>query len=909
MKKQTIISAVLFIVVLSGYLYTITPTLPFWDCGEFISCSYTLGVPHPPGTPLMVLLGNLFTKIFFFLEEVALRVNLFAALSGAMAAVFIFLISMKVFRRINSEPSKSEMLINYIVSVAAALMGSFFYSFWQSSVEAEVYTPSGLIILLVMWLSLTWWERLEESNDDKFVILIIYITVLSIGIHMLPLLALPGSLLFFIIIAWRKYFDLAVSLISFSVFFAFMYLAMTKEMLILLIIGLFLGIVSIVLIDYFVTDRKVNYKKVFTYLGIYIGLVFIAVSTYAVLIIRARHNPYINIAAPVTLRELWDVFNRKQYGPMMLLPRKTDNGIGTVPALVEQFKMYFRYYSWQFTPYFRNEIANPSAIVRILSAMFMSLVSATGLYGIFAHFKREKKTFILIFVTFILLSAGLVFYLNLKYSPSDPIAAHEPREVRERDYFYAPSFFFFMLFYAMGLRELLLSFKRKLQGKGFMGMFSVPQIVIVALIIILTFTPFFANINSDVNRRDNWIADEYAKNLLSTPRDNSIIFTNGDNDTYPLWFEQTVKDFRTLDRENRKGVMVVNLSLLNTPWYIKQMKSFGVPIGMTESQIDNIMPVRLSNGEVLLIRDLAIRSMICATSGLPSSNELLYATKDDFKRKVLDVYKADSVDIYFSVTVAESARSPYKNNAILEGLAYRITSTEEALSFPNYVDVEQTIYNIENKYSYKSILNPALLKDDNVDRIMTNYAAGYLQLGIHFAQLDSVDQSIKYFKQGRNFYTYDPMQVTMNIISMLLQSKRFEEAGKEIEMALAKETDPDKIAALEAMLAEVYMEKGEYEEATGIYNAVIEKYPNEGLGYAGLMRIYKRRNDTEAYQKALAELVMDPQKMGGVIGFLYMQKAERDILIDLLEAWLKLRPGDPQAVELLDEIKGWKVKE
>jgi len=87
---------------------------------------------------------------------------------------------------------------------------------------------------------------------------------------------------------------------------------------------------------------------------------------------------------------------------------------------------------------------------------------------------------------------------------------------------------------------------------------------LITLLVILSISPIFANIRSNANRRNNWIADEYAKNMLDTPKDCSVMFTNGDNDTYPLWFEQVVRDYRTLDRKNKKGVMVCNLSLLNT---------------------------------------------------------------------------------------------------------------------------------------------------------------------------------------------------------------------------------------------------------------------------------------------------------------------------------------------------------
>lgn len=901
-KKELVLSAILFALVLGVYLFTITPTLPFWDCGEFISCSYSLGVPHPPGTPLMILLGNMFIKLFFFVKEVALRVNLFSAISSALAVVMLFLILIKVFRRVNPQPDKAEETVNYAVAFFASLLSSFLYSFWQSAVEAEVYNPALLMILTVIYLSLIWWDRLEESNDDKFVMLIIYIAVLSIGIHMLPLLALPGALLFFIIIAWNKYYDLSVSLIAFSIFFAFMYLAMTKEVLGLLILGIFLAVISVVVIDSMNKAKRVNYVKVFSYLGVYILLIFVSISTYAVLIIRAKHNPYINIAAPITMKELWDVFNRKQYGPMNILPRKTDYGIGTISAMAEQFKMYFKYYSWQFSPFFRAEVFQPSALVRILSSLFMALVSATGLYGIYMHYRREKKTFILIFIIFLLLSAGLVTYLNLKYSPSDMNPKHIEREVRERDYFYAPSYFMFMFFFAFGVRELILSLKKK-KREGFL--LSGMQVVSIILLAVLAVTPLFANINSNVNRRNNWIADEYAKNMLDTPKDNAVVFTNGDNDTYPLWFEQIVKNYRVLDRKNKTGVMVCNLSLLNTPWYIKQMRSYGVPIGLSDSEIDKLVPVRLENNEVLYIRDIIIRSIICASAGMKPERHLLYASNENFKKLVLDNYRGDSINVYFSVTVSEDARSPYRKNALLEGLAYRIIGTKEAEDYPSLIDVETTKRNILDVYKYDYILNEKIKKDDNIDRIMTNYAAGFLQLGLHYAQLESLELSVEYLRQGRKFYVYDRNSVTMQISRFLLDLERYDEAEKELSDALSQELNEEKKIMLKAMLAEINLEKGDYGKALNFYIEITGMFPKEGMGYSGLLKIYRETADTAAYNSVVSLLKTDPERLGSTIGFMYMQKTEPMILLELLNVWLALRPGDNQVEEIKKELLTW----
>jgi len=160
------------------------------------------------------------------------------------------------------------------------------------------------------------------------------------------------------------------------------------------------------------------------------------------------------------------------------------------------------------------------------------------------------------------------------------------------------------------------------------------------------------------------------------------------------------------------------------------MKSFGVPIEMDDKKIDELIPVRLSNGEILMIRDIVIRDIICTTAGIKVNEKLLYAPTDEFIARVMPQYNADSVNVYFSVTVSESARKFYRDNLVLEGLAYRVISNEEAQKYPDLIDTTTTMDNIYNKYKYVSILDDRVYKDDNIDRIMTNYAAGFLQMGV-----------------------------------------------------------------------------------------------------------------------------------------------------------------------------------
>ena len=167
--------------------------------------------------------------------------------------------------------------------------------------------------------------------------------------------------------------------------------------------------------------------------------------------VRAHANPAINETDPSNFSALWDVISREQYGPMKMYPRKTQLETNLTPfiALFEQIKIFFKYFSWQYFPYPReSDVNNPLKYTSIAGTYIYVLI---GLWGIFTHYKKDRKSFYLFFILYLLVSLGLVFYLNLKFSPSDPNPAHRGREVRERDYFWAPAFFLFMFYVAIGL--------------------------------------------------------------------------------------------------------------------------------------------------------------------------------------------------------------------------------------------------------------------------------------------------------------------------------------------------------------------------------------------------------------------------------------------------------------------------
>ncbi|HVP56797.1 MAG TPA: DUF2723 domain-containing protein, partial [bacterium] len=190
-RWNLIVAAALFVVILSCYLVILSPTVSFWDSGEFIATATILGIPHPPGTPFYVLVAHLFSMLPF--HEKALGVNLFSALSGTFSAVFLYLITVKLLVMWRGVPrSKREKAIIYVSGACAAIAGAFSSSHWEDCIEAEVYAASSLLMSVTIWLMLRWLEHRHEEGSRNGLVLICYLLALSIGLHLGTGLVLPA---------------------------------------------------------------------------------------------------------------------------------------------------------------------------------------------------------------------------------------------------------------------------------------------------------------------------------------------------------------------------------------------------------------------------------------------------------------------------------------------------------------------------------------------------------------------------------------------------------------------------------------------------------------------------------------------------------------------------------------------
>ncbi len=932
-KKEYLFGFIaIFVIVFSFYLYTVAPSMSFWDCAEYIACAYSLGVPHPPGGPLHVLVRKIFTLIPFG-QEIGFRSNVASILSGALGAAIIWFLIVKIIERSKKIESKKEKIIAWFSGSVGAFIVAFSYTYWWNSVESEAYGISTFIFILCLFLIFKWdacltarQEGLNSSTNGKdykkYLLLIAYILALSSGIHLIPLLAAPGILLFVFLRNREKLRD--QSLLRFIALVIPFFALCAGAPLILV------GLITIgVIIFIFLPHRNRDSK----FLALTALLLILGFTTYSYLIIRARQNPGINETAPTDINRLWDSFTRKQYGPNKLgtvFTRETakETGYNFFHAYWEQIKFMTTYLIWQWGPWPREvrwEKLTVSNFAKFGSIAISTIFIWLGLFGVWTHYKREKKTFWLLFVTLFMVTIAFVFYMNFKFSPSNPNSFHNPREVRERHYFFGQTFALFGLYIGLGVWGFL-SYVSQRTKRGWQ--------ILTPVFGILALAPIIGNFHSHVNRHGNWIPDDYGYNMLSSCDKKATVFTNGDNDTFPLWFAQEVK-------HTKPTVNVANLSLLNTEWYIKQMKQRGVPISFTDYEAENLMPFPvIKNGEIdrnkiLLIKDFAVRDILAINGGyefqrkifMPIKRETLpkeyrarfpkdmqiippsyYARRlpkkywlrlpeeyflpaKEFAELVLKDYKPKT-PVYFAVTVSRDNTEGFESYLKMEGLVRRVTSCGEQF------DIERTDSLLNKVYRYRSIFDPRVYKHENAKKLLTNYAAAYFALGMAYRNKGEINKAIESLEQGKRFKAG---QVLPFAYQLAILYKALGE-HKKAEANLLELPEEARGAPAWYTLGEFYQKGGDAEKAEDAFKKAVESNPKDPSGYAGLIELYHTRRNTTDLNEIFKKCSLDPALTGKIVSLLrFTNRTKLAALV--LENWLSYHPQDTIARGLLNQIR------
>jgi len=198
-RTNAIVALGVFLGALIVYVRTMAPTLSFWDCGEFIATAHIFGIPHPPGTPTFLLFTRLASAIPF-VEDIAVRVNFVSALCSAVAAMFGYLVAVRIVRNWFAEPFS---ISNRVVTYGGAACGAFLLAFgltqWNNAVETECYGMSMALLFGIAWLTLVYFEHRDTLKGERLMLLAVYLAYLGIGVHMTTFMILPISAVVFIL--------------------------------------------------------------------------------------------------------------------------------------------------------------------------------------------------------------------------------------------------------------------------------------------------------------------------------------------------------------------------------------------------------------------------------------------------------------------------------------------------------------------------------------------------------------------------------------------------------------------------------------------------------------------------------------------------------------------------------------
>jgi len=344
MKKYNFINNItgwsVFAIAAITYLLTIEPTASFWDCGEFITSAYKLEVGHPPGAPFFMILGRFFTLFAFGnVALVAKMINILSALASAFTILFLYWSITHIAKRIivkTKEFTQGQMIAIIGSGIVGALVYTFSDSFWFSAVEGEVYATSSFFTAIVFWAILKWESEADNKYANRWLILIAYLMGLSIGIHLLNLLAIPAI----VFIYYFKKYEVTkkgiiyAALLSLAMLLIIMYgivqglfvIGSKFELLFVNEFGLpfFSGLIFYFIllfgavvfgIYYTFKHSKVLWNTIFTMFAV----ILIGYSSFALILIRSKADTPMNQNKPDNVFELLGYLNREQYGDRPLM--------------------------------------------------------------------------------------------------------------------------------------------------------------------------------------------------------------------------------------------------------------------------------------------------------------------------------------------------------------------------------------------------------------------------------------------------------------------------------------------------------------------------------------------------------------------------------------------------------------
>ena len=974
-----------FTVALITYWLTMEETASYWDCGEFISVSYKLEVPHPPGAPLFLLIGRLFSFLAMGdVTRVAYWINFSSVLASAFTILFLFwsitLFGRKLLKISVSEeiPSDKAWLL-FGSGVVGALAYTFSDSFWFSAVEAEVYAMSSFFTAFVVWAMMKWDLIEDESKANRWLILIFYMMGLSIGVHLLNLVTIPALGLIYYFKKYKK-----------PTFWGIVWTLVISLLLIFFIDSIIIpGLPSVAgaFEIYFVNSLRLPFGSgVIVFSAILIGaliygiirtqkkgnvilntflvstaFILIGYSSYAVIVIRSNEKPPINENDPSDVMSFVRYLKREQYGSrplwygqyftaevegytdgvpvytkgkdryeitdrridyryspsdMTILPRiystqpdhqQTYREIlglreGEKPTFADNLRfmfmhqigfMYMRYFMFNFagresdiqdagwlspSDWF-EDLPEELATNKGRNNYFM-IPLLLGLLGLVYQANNDPKNFAVTGLLFILTGVALVVYLN---SP--------PSEPRERDYIYAGSYYAFSIwigFAVLSIAEVLRRFIKN--GRA---------VAIISTLLCLTAPALMAAENwNDHDRSNRYFSVDSAINYLQSCAPNAVLFTGGDNDTFPLWYAQEVEGVRT-------DMRVVVLSYYNTDWYVRQTmrqtyESEPFPYTLTAENYqqggpnDILMYYDTGLGSIDLVEYLKLlkrnysglqHPLMSSANMLPAKELVLNVDVDKVRSLGIVPKNLDSLIVPQMRLRVLGNSLEKKDLAMLDLLA---TSNWERPIYVNHTSLAQ----------FKVDLRPYVVQEGNAYRILpvrnprpqqelVNTEVAYQNMLTKF-QYRGLDDPKVYNSEDYRKFVLNQRNSLISLANALLAENKEEKAREVILFSLEKMPDEgvpfDRFTSLPTI--QLLLELGEKERARSITELIFRR-SKEMIDY------YVRRNEMNS------DLRLNHAVLGELQRIMY-EYGEEDLATSIDTEYMKYsglfgspaRPGD-----------------
>jgi len=678
MSFKKTIPGILFLISFIILLYTSHPSIGWWDSGFYAAASKDLGIPSPGGSILFILLGKIFSLIFFFIPT-AKAVTLVNIISTSIAAVFLYYALLILFRNL---PIHADDTVKISASFLTALSLPFIYSVWVQSNVTRVYILGLLFTGIIIFCTVKIWFSQDEAQKIRLFLLIVFLMGLDYTAHRLNSPFLPMILILLL-------FPLRKHLLSLKFWIAI------------------------------------------------IVLYFMGQSLHLFLLFRAQVHPPLDDGYTDTISKLIPWITMEQYGLesnlFLLFNRRA-------PIWDYQVKyMYLRYFGWNFL--------GKEGLATFFHLSYLSIVPfILGCIGFIYNLLKRARVWVLISLVFLFYSIILVLYLNVEQGF---------HTIREIDRLFISSYFVFLIWVGIGLYVLYSLILRSFKTDNLAKKIASVSLIIVGL-VVLPLNHIVSNWD-ECNKNRFYFPEDFAYNLLNSCEKDAILFTNGDNDTYPLWYLQYAECVR-------QDVRVVNLSLLNLKENIIRLRvqQPKVPISLSDEKLTELqaqpwpekqqISIPIPKEKYIQIFDKL--KAIDSTLTYSNNPQLEFEVAPTLQGKgirvqdlmILEILKTNLFErlIYFAATVTPMNLIGLDEYLSTVGIVRKLLPVKNIKLLP-----EETERLLTQVYRYRSFNEPDVKVDNGTANLYLNFRNIALMLTYHYLQMGDKEKAREIFNAMR----------------------------------------------------------------------------------------------------------------------------------------------------------------